>query len=113
MEFPVIDLKATGNHMRHLCRKNKIKPSDIQRELRLSCVQTVYKWFKGDNVPSIENFYALSLLLGVSMEELLVLKKPGRDRRNLAFSMLLETYADNLERVIIYYKKLNNMQAMS
>lgn len=75
MEFPVIDLKATGKKLKGLCKQAGYTPVKLKRILGLSCVQTVYKWFYGENVPSIENFYALSLLLGVQMEELLVLKK--------------------------------------
>lgn len=100
MEFPVIDYKKTGNQIRQLCRKKNIKPTDIKRELRLSCVQTVYKWFQGDNVPSIENFYALSLLLGIKMEEMIVLKKKGEEKRNMDFLLLLEQNSCNKGRVL-------------
>ena len=75
MEFPVIDLKATGKKIQALCKQAGYTPVKLKRILRLSCVQTVYKWFHGQNVPSMENFYALSLLLGVKMEDLLVLKE--------------------------------------
>ena len=74
MDFPVIDLKKTGIQIKEMCRHANLNASQIQRHLNLSCVQTVYKWFSGENVPSIENFYALSLLLGVSMEDLIVTK---------------------------------------
>ena len=74
MEFPVIDLKATGKRIKILCKQAGYTPAQLKRILKLGCVQTVYKWFYGENVPSIENFYALSLLLGVKMEELLVFK---------------------------------------
>lgn len=74
MEFPIIDLKATGKKMKALCKQAGYTPVKLKRILKLGCVQTVYKWFHGENVPSIENFYALSLLLGVKMEDLLVFK---------------------------------------
>ena len=75
MEFPVIDLKATGKKIKGLCKKAGYTPVELKRILKLGCVQTVYKWFQGENVPSIENFFALSILLGVQMEELLVLRE--------------------------------------
>lgn len=74
MEFPVIDMKATGKKIKRLCKQAGYTPVKLKRILKLSCVQTVYKWFQGENIPSIENFYALSLLLGVKMEDLLALK---------------------------------------
>lgn len=81
MEFPIIDIKATGQRMKDLCREEGLSVSQIKRQLNLSCAQTVYKWFSGQNIPSIENFYALSLMLGVTMDELLVTKnKPDHSR---------------------------------
>lgn len=74
MEFPMIDLKETGEKIKRLCKEAGYTPASLKRILNLGCVQTVYKWFNGENVPSIENFYALSLLLGVQMEDLLVIK---------------------------------------
>lgn len=75
MNFPVINLKQTGSRIKKLCKEAGLSPNRLKKELNLSCVQTVYKWFQGENLPSIENFYALSLLLNVSMEELLVFKE--------------------------------------
>lgn len=46
----------------------------IQEYLNLSCPQPIYRWFKGQNLPTVEKLYALSILLGVHMEELLVLQ---------------------------------------
>lgn len=106
MEFPVIDFKKTGNRIKQLCRQKKLKPADIKSELRLSCVQTVYKWFQGENIPSIENFYALSLLLHVSIEELIVLKKSDRDTKNMEFSLCLEHKSRKKKRLFAYYKRI-------
>jgi len=45
-----------------------MNPVDIQTYLGLSCVQTVYRWLDGTNIPSVDNLYALSSLLHVDME---------------------------------------------
>ena len=79
----------------------------IQEYLNLSCPQLIYRWFKGQNLPTVEKFYALSILLGVHMEELLVLhgqlmnigsykvaQKPKEKR--------LLYYAKHLQRVAYY-----------
>ena len=50
----------------------------IQAYLHLSCPQSIYRWFKGKILPSVDHLCALSRLLGVHMEDLLVLKgKPA------------------------------------
>lgn len=45
---------------------------EIQELLHLSCPQPVYRWFKGQALPSVDHLYALSKLLCVHMEELLL-----------------------------------------
>ena len=66
--FPVIDNKMTGKCLNKLMRQNGLTPKDIQRYLSLSCFQTVYRWFSGVNIPSIDNLYALSQLYGVEVD---------------------------------------------
>ena len=46
----------------------------IQEYLHLSCPHSLYRWFKGKVLPSVEHLCALSRLLNVHMEELLVLQ---------------------------------------
>lgn len=108
MEFPIIDLKETGKKIKKLCKQEGYTPEKLMRILNLSCVQTVYRWFNGQNVPSIENFYALSLLLKVSMEDLLVIKEATNHsffwQKNIVFIT-----AENLfykERMRYYIEKL-------
>ena len=50
--------------------KRGMSPADIQIYLDLSCVQTVYRWLDGTNIPSVDNLYALSCLLRVDMDRL-------------------------------------------
>ena len=106
MEFPVIDLKATGKNLKELCKQAGYTPAKLKRILKLGCVQTVYKWFYGENVPSIENFYGLSLLLGVQMEELLVFKDaPDHSlfwQKNVFLIKDENLYFERRERAYIY-----------
>lgn len=105
MEFPVIDLTETGKRIKVLCKKADLKPSEIKKQLCLSCVQTVYKWFSGENIPSIENFYALSLMLGVSMEDLIVLKnKPDHSRFWQKNTYILSEANDSFLRRMLFYR---------
>ena len=69
--FPVIDKKATGACIRRLMEEKGYSYSDIQEYLCLSCVQTVYRWTEGVNIPSIDNLYALSKLFNVSMDDMI------------------------------------------
>lgn len=67
-----IDIKQTGKWLRFLCRMKRIPVKEICRELCLSCPQSVYAWFNGKTLPSLDNFYALSQMLGMTMDGMLV-----------------------------------------
>lgn len=72
MQYPVIDKKRTSERIKFLMYRNCLKPVDIQKYLGLTCVQTVYRWLDGINIPSIDNLYALSQLFGVMVDDMLV-----------------------------------------
>ncbi len=70
--YPQIDLKKTGVWLRTLCNYRGITVRDIQDYLHISSNQAIYEWFNGHTLPSVNNLLALSTLLGVSMNYLLV-----------------------------------------
>lgn len=69
-----IDQQRTGQKLKIMSKLAGYDVKYIQEYLHLSCPQPVYRWFKGKILPSVENLYALSNLLGVHMEDLLVLQ---------------------------------------
>lgn len=73
--YPVIDPKATGENI--LRRRLELGYSvlDVQKYLNLACPQAVYHWQKGRALPSLENMYALSVLLEKPVNELVAEKK--------------------------------------
>lgn len=70
--YPMIDKKKTGQCLERLMKQHGLTPKDICDYLSLSCVQTVYRWFEGINIPSIDNLYALSQLFQTSMDDLVI-----------------------------------------
>ena len=70
--YPQISLQETGRHLRHLCQNAGYTARDLQMYCHLSNPQSVYKWFSGSNLPTVDNLYALSILLGVSMNDIIV-----------------------------------------
>lgn len=69
--YPEIDMVETGHQIYTLCEKNGLSASLIESLLNISN-QSVYNWFSGKSLPSLDNLLALSTLLNVSMNELLV-----------------------------------------
>ena len=68
--FPEIDKRQLGRRLKNILMEKKITARDVQEYLSLSCVQTVYRWIEGINIPCIDHLYALSVLMDVSMDYL-------------------------------------------
>ena len=74
MDYPVIDPVGTGSNIRNLIRNSGNSIADVGRMLGIADMSTMYKWLRGDSLPGIDNMLALSMLLGVSINDILVTK---------------------------------------
>ena len=72
--YPVIDLTATGAHLKELLEERGVTVQDIQEAMGLASPQAVYRWLCGSNMPSVDNLYALSRFLDVPMNNVIVEK---------------------------------------
>lgn len=70
--FPTVDLKATGENIIRLRKACGLTVRELQRFFGFEEPQAIYKWQQGKCLPSVDNLFALSSLLGVSMNEILV-----------------------------------------
>ena len=70
--FPVIDLVATGKNIVRLRKESGLSVADLQEYFGFEAPQAIYKWQKGQSLPSTDNLLALGHLLDVTMEEILV-----------------------------------------
>ena len=71
MEFPVLDPKATGARIKELRKERHLKVEDISRFMGFETDQAVYKWQRGDSLPTLDNLYALSGLFGIPVDDIL------------------------------------------
>lgn len=87
--YPNIHLKGTGIYLKRLISKKGYTVRDIQKLLHLSCPQPIYRWFKGQVLPTVDHLYTLSRLLYMHMESLLLPEKEAlpedMQRRLLAY----------------------------
>lgn len=72
--YPNIDMQRTGRRLKHMIESAGYTPRMIQDYLHLSCVQPIYRWYKGMILPSVDHLFMLSELLNVHMEDFLVKK---------------------------------------
>ena len=73
--YPNIDMQRTGRKLKHMIESAGYTPRNIQEYLHLSCVQPIYRWYKGLILPSVDHLLMLSELLDVHMEDFLVKRK--------------------------------------
>lgn len=94
-----IDMTKTGILLKDKIFKAGYSVKEIQEILRLSCPQPVYRWFKGKMLPSLDNLYVLSDLLGVHMEELVV-PRTRRHRLMTRQERRLHLYCRRMRKLI-------------
>ena len=73
--FPTIDLTATGKNIIRLRKTRGLTVKDLQEFFNFSEPQAIYKWQQGKSLPTVDNLLALSVLLDVPMEAILVSTK--------------------------------------
>ena len=71
MDYPVIDPVGTGSNIRNLIRNSGNSIADVGRMLGIADMSTMYKWLRGDSLPGIDNMLALSIILDVSINDIL------------------------------------------
>ena len=71
MDYPVIDAKATGVRIRELRLQNHLTVEQIAQFMGFESVQAVYKWQRGDSLPTVDNLYALSILFQTTIDDIL------------------------------------------
>ena len=74
--YPVIDMIATGQNITDLRKARGLSVSDLQEYFGFDAPQAIYKWQRGQSLPSTDNLYALAFLFEVSIEEILIPIKP-------------------------------------
>ena len=73
--MPTIDLPATGANIGTLMKENGVTAADVADRMGFSSRNAVYKWMKGESLPTLDNILILADLLDVTIEEILVINR--------------------------------------
>ncbi len=99
-DYPEINIVKTGEKIKKEIQAAGYAVKDIQNYLMLSCPQPVYRWFKGKALPSVNHLYALSRLLDVQMEDLIVSAPPiSEQKKHRCFEDRIMAYWKRLKRI--------------
>ena len=74
-KMPVIDMTKTGQNIIRLRKKAGLSVKDLQDAFGFGTPQAIYKWQQGLALPTVDNLVALAVLLGVSVDTIIVTDK--------------------------------------
>lgn len=75
MTLPYIDAIETGIKINDLRMSAGLSVKDIQNVFGFSTPQAVYKWIRGDSIPSVDNLVVLAKVLGVTINDIIICKE--------------------------------------
>ena len=73
MDYPIIDIEGTGVHIRDLIRESGHTVTEVSEYLGTS-TSLVYRYLRGEVLPSIDRIVALSVYLEVSIDEIIAVE---------------------------------------
>ena len=77
MCIPMIDMVRTGQNINPLRKIAGVSVKDLQDVFGFNSPQAIYKWQHGTTLPTIDNMVVLARVLGVRIDDILVLADTG------------------------------------
>lgn len=68
--LPKIDMYKTGQNIKRIMLDQDMTVKDVQEYLGLAAPQSIYHWFDGRSLPTVDNLYALSELFCMPIDML-------------------------------------------
>ena len=78
MNLPFVNPVATGQNINRLRIAAGLSVKDLQAVFGFATPQAIYKWIHGTALPTIDNLVILAAVLGVTMDEIVVVKNYAR-----------------------------------
>ena len=72
MIFPMINTVATGQNINRMRIGAGMTVRDMQEVFGFTTPQAIYKWMRGEAIPSVDNLVILSELFDTAIDEILV-----------------------------------------
>lgn len=70
--FPQIDVRATGRNIDWLLKQHHISIRTLQAFFGFDSPRAIYKWLRGEHLPSVDHLYALGKLLNTPLQDILI-----------------------------------------
>ena len=73
--MPVINMTATGMNIARLRKNAGMTVRDLQAVFGFANPQAIYKWQRGEAMPTLDNMIVLAAVFNVTVDEILVLQE--------------------------------------
>ena len=70
---PTINMAATGANIKALLKARGLMVADVQNRCGFNTPQAVFKWMRGDAMPTIDNLVILAHMLGVTIDQIIII----------------------------------------
>ncbi|MBR5754920.1 MAG: helix-turn-helix transcriptional regulator [Erysipelotrichaceae bacterium] len=70
-----INMTETGKNIARLRKINGLSIREIQEAMGFNTPQAIFKWQRGETLPSIDNLIVLSELYSISIDEIIIKEK--------------------------------------
>jgi transcriptional regulator with XRE-family HTH domain len=74
-KFPHVSLAKTGKNINRLMIEKNLTVKDVQDACGFEYPQAVYKWLRGECLPTVDNLVVLALLFNVKIDTLVVIEQ--------------------------------------
>lgn len=72
INMPMINMQKTGANIKMLMKLNNVKVIQIQDILGFNTPQAIYKWLRGESMPTIDNMVILATLLNTTIDNIII-----------------------------------------
>ena len=73
--MPTVDIVQTGSRIKAMIKQKNMKIVDIQSVFGFNTPQAIYKWMRGDAMPTIDNIVVLADIFGVAIGDIIVVRR--------------------------------------
>ena len=73
-KFPCIDLVRTGANLTRMMRLKGISVKAMQDHLGFANPQAIYKWRRGECLPTLDNLVAIAILLDTTIDKIIIVR---------------------------------------
>ncbi len=74
--FTTIDMAATGMNIARMRRQAGMTVGELQQIFGFTTPQAIYKWQRGDAIPSIDNLVVLADVFGTTIDAIIIRTDP-------------------------------------